>query len=362
MAKREFLQLAHKYNPDKHGIGGYWYSKKLDGMRAFWDGGISKGIPKSDVPWANTDKDYRYKKQQVATGLWSRYGHVVHAPDGWTDVLPPCPLDGELWNPTLSRQQIMSIVKTQSPGEGWKNIRLHVYDIPPLQTIFSHGKINNINYKKLFDEYDIISWIHEREADGFIYRDIPPTTVLFRTSYHQIQAYGSNNAMFPHTQFQLPHQTNLAEEHLNNRLLELTPYEDGLIIRHPDKVWTPERCHHILKMKPWDDDEATVIGYITGRETDKGSRLLGMMGAMLVDWKGKIFEISGFTDDERKLVATDIDAFEWAKKNPETRCPNHVWAKYFHLGSEITFRYRGLSDDGIPQEARYWRKNECNNS
>ena len=49
-----FLQLADTYNPDKHKIAGYLVSEKLDGTRCFWDGGITRGIPTDQVPWAST--------------------------------------------------------------------------------------------------------------------------------------------------------------------------------------------------------------------------------------------------------------------------------------------------------------------
>jgi DNA ligase-1 len=361
MAKREFLQRAHVYNPRKHGIGGLWYSKKLDGMRGFWDGGVSRGIPKSEVPWANTDKDYRYKKQQIATGLWSRYGHVVHAPDWWLNEMPRCLLDGELWNKLLSRQQIMSIVKKHNPDEGWKMIHLHMYDIPPLETVFSSGIINNPNYKKTFDFNLIYGWIRNQETKGFYYQDIPGPMVTFRTNYHQIMEYGANEAIVPHKQYELPFQTSLAQKHLDIQRLKLLPTEDGLIIRHPDKIWVPEQCHHVLKVKDFDDDEAIVVGYVTGRETDKGSRLLGMMGAMVVRWKGKIFEISGFTDEERKLTSSNQDApwssaEDWAIAHPEETCPDDIWALHFPKGSIITFKYQGVSDEGIPNSANYWRQ------
>ena len=88
MAKREFLMLAHTHNPTKEDIGGWFYSEKLDGMRAFWDGGVSSGLPKAQVPWANTDKDERLTKEEIATGLWSRYGNVIHAPENCTQELP----------------------------------------------------------------------------------------------------------------------------------------------------------------------------------------------------------------------------------------------------------------------------------
>ena len=53
MARREFLQLADHYNPHKHNVAGWFVSEKLDGQRCFWDGGISRGLPTEQVPWAS---------------------------------------------------------------------------------------------------------------------------------------------------------------------------------------------------------------------------------------------------------------------------------------------------------------------
>lgn len=39
--KRQFLMLAHDYDPKKHSILGWYMSEKLDGLRAWWDGGIT---------------------------------------------------------------------------------------------------------------------------------------------------------------------------------------------------------------------------------------------------------------------------------------------------------------------------------
>ena len=89
---------------------------------------------------------------------------------------------------------------------------------------------------------------------------------------------------------------------------------EGLIIRAPNSLWIPERCHSLVKVKKLHDDEATVTGYTTGRETDKGSKLLGMMGALVVDFYGHRLELSGFTDAERRLEGKSqgFSALIWA--------------------------------------------------
>jgi hypothetical protein len=36
--------------------------------------------------------------------------------------------------------------------------------------------------------------------------------------------------------------------------------------------------------------------------------------------------------------------------------PEDFQGKHFKVGDVVTFKYRELSDDGIPKEARYWRR------
>ncbi len=49
MPRRELLQLAHTYKPDKHKIAGWYISEKLDGTRCFWDGGLTSGLIESTI-------------------------------------------------------------------------------------------------------------------------------------------------------------------------------------------------------------------------------------------------------------------------------------------------------------------------
>ena len=38
--------------------------------------------------------------------------------------------------------------------------------------------------------------------------------------------------------------------------------------------------------------------------------------------------------------------------------PEHFQGQCFRKGQTVTFKYRELSDEGIPKEARYWRKRD----
>ena len=89
--RREFLQLANKFKVGKHNPAGMWVSEKLDGARVFWDGGITRGMATTSVPWANIwdpkkPGELKKKIKPFATGLWSRYGNPIIAQIGRAHV------------------------------------------------------------------------------------------------------------------------------------------------------------------------------------------------------------------------------------------------------------------------------------
>lgn len=363
MAKREFLMLAHNYDPKKHGVAGWYMSEKLDGMRAFWDGGVSREMLKADVPWANTTKDSRYKIAPVATGLWSQYGHPIHAPDWWLDALPNTPLDGELYMGLEFRQDLMSIVKKLIPNDkDWHPIHLHCFDIPYPEAVFADGEIKTTNFKKIIDYvqcrtvFDSVNLPINSNA-GMSFRAVKNILQTLLADY---------DAAVCHPQWELPFSTVEAEQMIKEKLSLITKAGgEGLMLRSPGSVWKPERSHQLVKVKKLDDAEGVVVGYTTGRETDLGSKLLGLMGALILELpNGKRLELSGFNDIERILESLDAavhgytSAVDWAVQHPEQECPEWIFAIDFPRDSTVTFRYRGLTKDGIPQEARYWRKRD----
>jgi DNA ligase-1 len=362
MAKREFLMLAHPYKPAKYGIGGWYMSEKLDGMRCFWDGGITRGVAKCDVPWANQDKDGRYVTKPIATGLWSRYGNVIHAPESWLDELPAVPMDGELYAGLDHRQALMSTIKKLDPDEAdWANVKYHVFDLPSLDSIFSDGVINNTGFKKSL--VNVQPWVWARQ-EVLTYKPKPET--IFKSTIFLINKHCSDSPVcVPLEQEELPYHTSKAQARLEEKLDEVVAKGgEGLVVRGPGISWVPERSHGLLKVKHLDDMEGTVIGYTTGRVTDKGSKLLGMMGALILDiGGGRELELSGFTDMERLLQpvgdpSNQGDAYNWAAANPGVEVPESIEARDFPRGSVVSFRYRGLTRDGIPMEARYWRRRQ----
>lgn len=368
--KRHFLMQLHKYVKGKHHPSGWFISEKLDGRRAFWDGGISRGVPKNIIPWANTDKDERYQDIQIATGLWSRYGNVIHAPDWWLDQLPYIPLDGELWidRGKDSQQKVMSTTASIVPDIGWNSINYMVYGFVPYESIFATGNIDIPNFRKKIDWNIINDFI----SKGLPLDYEPKAKTSFQSTVAIMEKYLKNRQVcYPLKQERLPFNYQKVEEIIESELDRIESIDgEGLVLRKPESVWIPERSHYVLKIKSFKDMEGTVIGYITGRETDKGSKLLGMMGALILRLSNGVrLELSGFTDQERELGCSIIYrdkakhlvniekqlAREWASENPETECPDWIEAINFPRGTQVTFKYRDISRDGVPVEARYWR-------
>jgi DNA ligase-1 len=101
---------------------------------------------------------------------------------------------------------------------------------------------------------------------------------------------------------------------------------EGLMLHRADAPYATGRRDDLLKMKPLHDAEATVIGHLPGKGKYKG-----MLGALRVrTGDGLEFNLgSGLSDALRR-------------KPPP-------------IGTIITYRYRDLTERGIPRFASYYR-------
>lgn len=362
MAKKEFLQLCQTFDPKKHSVAGWFLSEKLDGQRAFWDGGVSRGQKASVVPWSNTRKD---KDETIATGLWSRYGKIIYAPEWWLDEMPKMPLDGELWCGRNSFQTLESVVRNKSGTSDWTDIQYLVFDSPPAKVVFGDREIKNANFeRRLTGCYE---WVAAHAHPD--YKAMSPDVGFQDRQSWLKKNLPVNEVVTLHPQKQLPFMTSQALEQVETILSEILGIGgEGVVLKKPTDLWLPERAWSCLKYKPWHDLEAKVVGYTTGRETDKGSKLLGMMGALICEIPAGRFKVSGFTDAERGFVGVDPypggilsgvqqeTAESWASRNPDCETPDWISNPHFPRGSVVTIKYRELTDDGLPKEGRYWRK------
>ena len=104
---------------------------------------------------------------------------------------------------------------------------------------------------------------------------------------------------------------------------------EGLMLHHRDARYQAGRSGGLLKLKPHDDAEARVVAHLPGR-----GKYAGMAGALLVERDdGTRFRLgSGLSDAERGAPPA--------------------------LGSLVTYRYNGLTPNGLPRFPRYLRVRE----
>jgi hypothetical protein len=81
-----------------------------------------------------------------------------------------------------------------------------------------------------------------------------------------------------------------------------------------------------------------------------------MIGALILDYQGKRLELAGLTNEERQFAT--FEERQIAERMPGSDMPSFCQGKHFKLGDTVTFKYRELSDAGIPKEARLWRKRD----
>ena len=216
--------LAQKY---KEGIPltDYLASEKLDGVRSYWDG----------------------------KNLYSRGGKKFYPPKEFVKHFPPKHLDGELWIPHGSFEEISSIVRKKNPHSLWYKIRFMVFDLPQHQGIFSE------RYEKL----------------QFVVK----------------------NSSSPHLDFVRQFEMRDNEE-LWKKVREIVRLGgEGIMLRKKSEIYQNGRISTLLKAKLFEDAEAVVLAHRLGK--GKFSNSLGSM--QVRGEKGIIFWIgTGFTDLERK--------------------------------------------------------------
>lgn len=301
--KREWLMLAGTF--DGSFIPGVFVSEKLDGVRAFWDGGVTRGL--LEVPYSNDS--------HVSTGLWSRYGNVLHAPNWWLDRLPRYPLDGELWIRHNAFQETVSVVRRHTPSdEDWKSVHYKVFDSPSMRAVLDDGRINNPNDKRQITSAMYDWW---RNRGG---KDLVPFGTHFIESYNQLKSLHVD----------LVEQR---EERVSINCDSLPDHVEGLMIRYPYSTWEPRRTNTLLKAKRLRQDTA-VVNYVTGGKGKHNGRI----GSINVtNTAGATFDISGFTDEQR-TVSTILQ-------------PDKQYS--YHVGRTMLYAYRDLTDSGKPKEARF---------
>ncbi|CAG9295382.1 DNA ligase [Celerinatantimonas diazotrophica] len=215
--------------------------------------------------------------------LWTRHGNRIKAPKSFTKGFPNQPLDGELWIDFGHFSDMEGLIQQQtSTDKQWQNVHYMVFDLPADKSPFA------IRYQHL-------------------------QKVLTAKSPRHIQLV---------RQFSVENTQAL----LNQLDKVVAHHGEGLVLHRKNALYMSGRSGHLLKLKPYKDDEAVVIGYRDGHGKYQG--LVGALKVRMAD--GTTFAIGSGLSDELRV-------------HPPK------------LGSMITFRYNGMTSHDIPRFARFVR-------
>jgi len=212
-----------------------------------------------------------------------RSGKEINAPRWFVDGLPKRPLDGELWIARGKFERLSGIVRKDVPDENeWRQVRYMIFELPGAPGTFRE----RAEAMREIARQANISWL----------REIGQFSVVDRNS-------------------------------LQKRMKEVVKAGgEGLMLHRADALYETGRSDTLLKMKPWEDAEAVVIGHVPGKGKNAGR--LGALRVRTAD--GCEFSLgTGFTDKQRS--------------NPPP------------IGTTVTYRYRDLTNTGMPRFASFLR-------
>ena len=216
-----------------------------------------------------------------------RGGGRVPAPTWFTANFPAVPLDGELWIGRAQFDALTGTVRKLNPVDTeWQQVHYLVFELPGATGTFSE----RITQMQSHVARSAVPWL----------RVVEQTRVASHAALQQrldavVQAGG-----------------------------------EGLMLHRADAPYLTGRNDALLKLKPWQDAEAVVVGYIPGK-----GKYQGMAGALQMKMPdGTHFRIgSGLADALRRQPPP--------------------------IGTRITYRYQHLTQNGVPRFPRYLRVKEA---
>ena len=243
-------------------------------------------------PQTDVTRYWVSEKYDGVRAIWNghelrfRSGRSVPAPAWFTANFPAQPLDGELWLERGGFDRLSAIVRKQQPVDvEWRLVSYRVFELPDAPGSFTE---RIAQMRQVIDAVQI-SWLKQVE------------------------------------QFRVPDRQEL-QRHLT---AVLKNRGEGLMLHLADAPYSTGRSDVLLKVKPWLDTEATVIGHVPGK-----GKYRGMLGALQLEMPdGKRFNLgTGFSDAVRR--------------DPPA------------VSAQITYRYRELNPNGLPRFASYLRVRE----
>ncbi|MBL8429916.1 MAG: DNA ligase [Dechloromonas sp.] len=215
-----------------------------------------------------------------------RSGKTINAPGWFLAGLPKQALDGELWITRGQFERVSGIVRREiSDDAAWREVRYMIFELPGAPGTFSE-RAEQI--RQVVRQANV-PWLFEIKQ------------------------------FFP-----------VDRGNLKKRLDELVRAGgEGLMLHLADAPYETGRSDVLLKVKPWQDAEAVVIGHQPGK-----GRFAGMLGALKVRTpEGKEFLLgTGFSAAQRRAPPAP--------------------------GATVTYHYRDLTSRGQPRFASFLRVRE----
>jgi DNA ligase-1 len=306
--------LLSKINHVKAARGYYndWnVTEKFDGRRCLWIP-ATEGLLIKNVPFANISRKPRLANR-VSTGLWTRAWCPIFAPEWWVEELKRShddiqfALDGELWTGFKQFEKCSEIIAQEQPDERWQYVSFLASGCIPLN-MFAEGTVGGIKL------VGVARWLRERGMRyDFTYRN---------NLFVPIIGKGKD-------------RVKLYEDVLSHD-------GEGVVLRYPYLNYTCERSNLIVKMKPHEDDIAICTGYTAGLKAN-----IGRLGALICDFNGVTFKLSGMSREQRRLNES-CDEFRDGEELP----PNYSCLAV-PIGSGVHFKYRELTKYDVPKEASF---------
>jgi DNA ligase-1 len=215
--------------------------------------------------------------------LISKQGNVFTAPIWFTNAFPNVPLDGELWIARQQFEKVSGIVRTQdNTNQQWQHVKYMIFDLPQSPHPFG---------QRVAEMQHIISRSNSPYLQQITQQKLPTIKALFTLLDKVVAADG-----------------------------------EGLMLHHQGALYENKRNNDLMKLKKFEDEEATVISYFPGK-----GKYQGLLGSLLVEnEQGIRFKIgTGFSDKERQ--------------NPPA------------IGSIITYRFTGKTINNVPRFASFMR-------
>lgn len=215
-----------------------------------------------------------------------RGGGLVSAPAWFSANFPAAPLDGELWIARDRFDALSGTVRRIEPVDAeWRQVRYLIFELPGAAGSFTY----RVKQMQRLVAQAKLPWLQVVEQVR-----VANKAELMQRMDAVVRAGG-----------------------------------EGLMLHRADAPYLTGRSDTLLKLKPWQDAEAVVVGYVPGN-----GKYQDMTGALTMEMPdGKRFRIgSGLSDALRRQPPP--------------------------LGTRITYRYQHLTKNGLPRFPRYLRVRE----